>query len=148
MRSRLQEQISRLKEQIRQTEEVRQGRQRAGNASRSPTWTFAKWRNDCHTLLQNPALITRMPQPPYSLCSNISCNTTSSHLGVCSHSLTRLYRTQRLDEKGLKDELRLWHPNGAKVNQVGESCKTQVLGMANEITHVLQELLKELLKEV
>lgn len=50
---------------------------------------------------------------------------------------------QRLGERELKDELRLWHPNGAKVNQVGEGYKTQVLGMANEIAHVLQELLKD-----
>lgn len=49
-----------------------------------------------------------------------------------------------IGERALKDELRLWHPNGAKVNQVGESCKIQVLGMANEIAHVLQEMLKNM----
>jgi hypothetical protein len=49
-----------------------------------------------------------------------------------------------LGEKDLKDELRLWHPNGLRVNQVGESCKAEVLGMANEIAHVLQEMLKNM----
>lgn len=73
----------------------------------------------------------------------MSCNTTTSYLGVCSHVLKRLYRTLRLDKGELKDELRLWHPNGAKVNQVRDDCKTQVLGMANEIAPVLQEMLKE-----
>lgn len=143
VRRRLQEQIRRLKEQVRQTEEVRHGRQQAPRASTSPTTSFAEWRKDCRTLFQQPELITRMPQPPYSLCSNIACSTTTSHLRVCSHALKRLYRTLRLDERELKDELRLWHPNGAKVNQVEEGCKIQVLGMANEIARVLQELLKE-----
>jgi hypothetical protein len=50
----------------------------------------------------------------------------------------------RLETGELKDELRLWHPNGAKVNQVGEACKIHVLGMANEIAHVLQEMLKDM----
>lgn len=143
VRRQLQEQIRRLKEQIRQTEEVRLGRQQAPRASRSPTTSFTEWRKDCRTLFQQPELITRMPQPPYSLCPSIACNTTASHLGVCSHTLKRLYRTLRLDERELKDELRLWHPNGAKVNQVREGCKVQVLGMANEIARVLQELLKD-----
>jgi len=143
VRRRLQEQIRRLKEQIRQTEEVRHGHQQAPRASRSPTASFADWRKDCRTLFQQPELITRMPQPPYSLCSNIACSTTTSHLRVCSHTLKRFYRSLRLDERELKDELRLWHPNGAKVNQVGEGCKIQVLGMANEIARVLQEMLKE-----
>jgi hypothetical protein len=85
-----------------------------------------------------------MPQPPRSPCSNTACNTTISYLGVCSHSLRKQYEILRLEIGELKDELKLWHPNGAKVNQIGESCKIQVLGMANEIAHVLQEVLKDM----
>jgi hypothetical protein len=44
----------------------------------------------------------------------------------------------------LKDELRLWHPNGARVNQVSGEYREKVLGMANEIVQVLQETLEDL----
>jgi hypothetical protein len=129
-------------EQRRNLEEARRRRQQAANASASTITAFSKWREDCRTLLQAPELITNMPQPPHPPCSRNTCNTRSSYLGLCSHGLRKLYETSKLEERELKDELRLWHPNGAKVNQVGESCKAQVLGMSNEIAHVLQEMLK------
>ena len=58
--------------------------------------------------------------------------------------MKKLYETSKLEERELKDELRLWHPNGAKVNQVRASGRKQILEMANEIAHVLQEVLEEL----
>lgn len=64
--------------------------------------------------------------------------------GVCSHLLRKVHETSTLDEKELKDELRVWHLNGAKVNQVEAGCRKQVVEMANEIAQVLQEILKGL----
>jgi hypothetical protein len=120
----------------------RRQQQQSASAPASTTTAFLKWRENCRAQLQTPNLITTMPRPPYLPCSNIGCNTQPSYLKVCSHGLRKLYQDSRLGEKDLKDELRLWHPNGAKVNQVREGCKMQVLGMANEIAYVLQEILK------
>lgn len=105
---------------------------------------FTSWRQDCKTLLQTPELVTDMPRLPCLPCPKGHCNSKPTHIGVCFHRLKKLYETSRLEEKELKDEMRLWHPNGAKVNQVGAGCRKQVLDMANEIAHVLQEILEDL----
>ena len=131
-------------EHERTFEDHHRSQQQQTSKPSASTTAFTKWRKHRHTLLQTPGLIAKMPQPPRSPCSSIACNTTTSCLGVCSHSLRKQYENLRLDEQELKNELRLWHPNGAKVNQVGENCKVQVLGMANEIAHVLQEMLKDM----
>ncbi|KEQ95432.1 hypothetical protein AUEXF2481DRAFT_696946 [Aureobasidium subglaciale EXF-2481] len=129
-------------EQRRKIEEFRLHQRHI--CTRATTQVFEEWRRDCRTLLQTPELITSMPRLPHSPCPNDLCDTRAAQLGICSHLLKLLYKVSRLDEIEMKDELRLWLPNGARVNQVGESCRKQMLGMANEITQVLQEILKDL----
>jgi hypothetical protein len=110
-------------EQRRIHEEACRHRERqAASDLESTTKTFPKWREDCRTSLQAPELITKMPCPPRVTCSDIACKTRSSSLGVCSHDLRMLYLDSKLEEKEVKGESRLWHPNGAKVNRVEEGC--------------------------
>jgi hypothetical protein len=121
-------------------EEARFLRQQAANASAITTAAFSKWREDCRTLLQTPELIIEMPRLLYVPCVNSTCDTISSHLQICTHGLRKLYEDARLDWWELATELSLWNPDGMKVNQMGEDCKIEFLSMADEITHVLQEI--------
>lgn len=130
-------------EQRRNLEEFRRHHQHTSSTSAMQA-VFTRWRQDCETLLQTPELITDMPRLPCLPCPKGHCNSRPSHIGVCSHRLKKLYETSRSDENELKDELRLWHPDGAKVNQVGTCCRKQVLEMANEIAQVLKEMLEDL----
>ncbi|KAG9567267.1 hypothetical protein KCU71_g2543, partial [Aureobasidium melanogenum] len=75
---------------------------------------FTRWRQDCRALFQTPELITDMPRLPCLPCPKGRYGSRPSHIGVCSHRLRKLYETSRLEEKELKEELELWHPNGAK----------------------------------
>lgn len=130
-------------EQRRNLEEFRRRHQHTSSTEAMQA-AFTRWRQDCRTLLQTPELITDMPRLPCLPCPKGHCSSRLTHIGVCSHRLTKLYQTPQLEEQELKDELRLWHPNGAKVNQVGMGCRKQVLEMADEIAHVLQEILEDL----
>ena len=130
-------------EQRRNLEEFRRHHQQTSSTSAMQA-AFTSWHQDCRTLLQTPELITNMPRLPCLPCPKGHCNSRPSHIGVCSHRLKKLYETSKLEERELKDELRLWYPNGAKVNQVRASGRKQILEMANEIAHVLQEVLEEL----
>lgn len=129
-------------EQRRNLEEFRRHQHHTSSTSAMQA-AFTRWRQDCRTLLQTPEHITDMPRLPCLPCPKGHCNLRSIYTGVCSHRMRKLYETAQLDEKELKDELRLWHPDGAKVNQVGKCCRTEVLEMATEIAHVLQEILEE-----
>ncbi|CAD0099738.1 unnamed protein product [Aureobasidium mustum] len=133
-------------EQRRNLEEFRRHHQQTSSTSAMQA-AFTSWRQDCRTLLQTPELITDMPRLPCLPCLPCPkghCDSRPTHIGVCSHRLKKLYETSKLEEKELKDELGLWHPNGAKVNQVGAGGRKQILEMANEIAHVLQEVLEDL----
>jgi hypothetical protein len=132
------------KEQKHNFEDAHYREQQAVIVSASTIKAFSKWREQCRTQLQAPERITRIPCPPEVTCPDIACKMRISSVGICSHGLKKLYEDSKLEEKDLKDELKLWHPNGAKVNQVRENCKIQVLGMANEIAHALQEILKDI----
>lgn len=129
-------------EQRRNLEEFRRRHEHTSSTSAMQA-VFTTWRQDCRTLLQTPELITDMPRLPCLPCPKGYCNFRSIHTGVCSHRLRKLYETLQLEEKELKDELRFWHPDGAKVNQVGTGYRQKVLQMADEIAYVLQEILKD-----
>lgn len=130
-------------EQRRNLEEFRRRHQHTSSTEAMQA-VFTRWRQDCRNLLQTPELITDMPQLPCLPCPKGHCSSRLIHIGVCSHGLKKLYQTPQLEEQELKDELRLWHPSEAKVKQVGTGCRKRVLEMADEIAHVLQEILEDL----
>lgn len=138
-----QEEQERVLRDYSQPRAPRYGRE-TSNLAVPVSTVFAVWRKDCRTLLQTPELITKMPLPPHDSCPRGRCNLRSDYLKICSHRLKQLYIDSNLEEKELKAELRLWHPNGARVNQVSGEYREKVLGIANEIVQVLQEILEDL----
>lgn len=131
-------------EQRRRLEEERRHHQESSSPSALRAKAFSKWRKDCRRLLGKPGVVTNLPCPPYSSCPLGTCYNILSPISICSHGLRELYKDSRLEEWELKDELRFWHPSGVTVNRVADRSKAHVLGMANEIAHVLQEMLRDM----
>ncbi|CAC9885468.1 unnamed protein product [Aureobasidium pullulans] len=105
-----QEEQERVLRDYRQPRAPRYGRE-TSNLAVPVSAVFAVWRKDCRTLLQTPELITKIPLPPHDSCPRGRCNLRSDYLKICSHRLKQFYIDSNLEEKELKDELRLWHPN-------------------------------------
>jgi hypothetical protein len=79
---------------------------------------FHTWRDECKALLNDPASVTTLPQPPGDLAT--------------------LYKNARLSTAELKNERRMWHPDAW--SQVPEPYKAEVNRMVTGVFQIVNAI--------